>query len=136
MIRRATEADMPRISEIRLAVRENILRDPAKITRADVLWFIENPGIFLWEEDGVIAGFSAADPRNGSIWALFMDARYEGRGIARALFARAVAVLDEAHAPRPWLHTTPGTRAERFYRAAGWIVTGMQGDQVVFERPV
>ena len=134
MIRRANEADIPRIVEIRGAVRENRLRDPSRVTRADIEWFIANPGIFVWEEDGRIAGFSAADPRNCSIWALFMDAAYERRGIARALFARACAVLEEAGCPRMWLMTSPGTRAERFYVQAGWTVCGFEDEQLVFER--
>ncbi len=93
LIRKATDDDIPRIAEIRNNVRENILSDPSRIGVEDVRWFISNPGIFVWDDDGTIAGFSAADPRDGSIWALFMDRRYEGRGIAQALFSRACAVL-------------------------------------------
>ena len=133
MIRRATEADISRIVEIRGAVRENVLRDPSRVTLDDIRWFIANPGIFVWEEGGRIAGFSAADPRNGNIWALFMDAAYERRGIARLLFERACAVLKDAGCQRMWLTTTPGTRAENFYRMAGWQIAGFEGDQLVFE---
>jgi GNAT superfamily N-acetyltransferase len=134
MIRNAVETDIPRIVEIRGAVRENKLRDPSRVTIDDIKWFIANPGIFVWEEDGRIVGFSAADPRNCNIWALFMDAAYERRGIARALFERACAVLKAAGCERMWLTTSPGTRAERFYLQAGWTVVGDEGDQLVFER--
>ena len=133
MIRNAVEADIPRIVEIRGAVRENRLRDPSRVTLDDIRWFIANPGIFVWEEDGRIVGFAAADPRNGNIWALFMDQDYEGRGFARRLFERACAVLRAAGCARMWLTTTPGTRAERFYLKAGWTVAGIEGDQLVFE---
>ena len=68
--------------EIRAAVRENKLRDPSRVTVEDVYWFIDNPGIFVWEEDGGIVGFSAADQRNGSIFALFVDEAYEGAASA------------------------------------------------------
>ncbi len=135
MIRRATAADIPRIGDIRMNVRENILRDPSRVTDADVLWFIDHPGIFVWEADGVIAGFSAADPRDGSIWALFMDQAYEGRGIGRTLLARACDVLLTAGWQRMWLTTSPGTRAEQFYIRAGWRVTGMKGDSLLLETP-
>jgi len=135
MIRNATDADIPRIVEIRAAVRENRLRDPSRVTLADIQWFIANPGIFVWQEDGRIVGFAAADPRNGNIWALFMDQAYEGRGFARHLFRRACEVLENAGCQRMWLTTTPGTRAEKFYRKAGWTVAGTDGDQLVFERP-
>ena len=134
MIRKATRADIVRIVEIRAAVRENRLRDPARVTVEDICWFIDNPGIFVWDEAGKIVGFSAADPRDGSIFALFMDEAYEGRGIARALFECACNVLIDARCPRMWLTTWPGTRAERFYRRAGWHVTGTEGGNLIFER--
>jgi hypothetical protein len=57
LIRKATRVDVPRIMEIRAAVRENKLRDPSRVTVEDVYWFIDNPGIFVWEEDGGIVGF-------------------------------------------------------------------------------
>ena len=135
MIRRATPADIPRIMEIRANVRENRLRDAARVTVEDVRWFVDNPGIFVWVEDGKIVGFSAADPRSGNIFALFIEAAYERRGIGRALFERACKVLDEAGCPRQWLTTWPGTRADAFYRKAGWRVTGEEDGNLVFERP-
>jgi GNAT superfamily N-acetyltransferase len=136
-IRNATRADLPRISEIRNAVRENRLSDPPEVKPEDIHWFIDNPGVFVWDEAGKIVGFSAADPRDGSIFAMFMDAAYEGRGIGRALFERACAVLEDAGCPRMWLTTEPGTRAERFYRRAGWHVVGIREDngELIFEAP-
>jgi GNAT superfamily N-acetyltransferase len=131
MIRNANESDIPRIVEIRGAVHENKLRDPSRVTVEDLRWFIANPGIFVWEEDGGIVGFSAADPRDGSIFALFVDPAFEGRGFGRLLFERACAVLRNAGCERMWLTTSPGTRAEKFYLKAGWKVT--EGDQFVFE---
>ncbi len=134
MIRNAEEPDIPRIAEIRAAVRENKLRDPSRVTIDDVRWFIANPGIFVWEEDGRIVGFSAADPRDCSIWALFMNQAYEGRGIGRRLFERACAVLIAAGCRRMWLTTSPGSRAERFYLKAGWEVVGARDDDLILER--
>ena len=123
-IRRATEADRERISEIRFSVKENILRDRSRVTHDMVTWFIENPGIWLWEEDGRILGFSAADTRDGSIWALFVAPGHERRGIGRALFAKACDVLRQEGHRTAWLTTQAGSRAEGFYRAAGWKVIG------------
>jgi GNAT superfamily N-acetyltransferase len=133
MIRNANESDILRIVEIRGAVHENKLRDPSRVTIEDLRWFIANPGIFVWEEEGGIVGFSAADPRDGSIFALFVDPAFEGRGFGRLLFERACAVLRNAGCERMWLTTSPGTRAEKFYLKAGWKVTGVEGDQFVFE---
>lgn len=78
MIRRATRDDIPRIMETRALVRENRLRDPSRVTVEDVCWFLDNPGIFVWIEDGDIVGFSAGDPRTGNIYALFVGQAYEG----------------------------------------------------------
>jgi GNAT superfamily N-acetyltransferase len=134
LIRKATRHDIPRITEIRAGVRENKLRDPSRVTIEDVCWFIDNPGIFVCESGGKIVGFSAADPRNGNISALFVEEDYEGRGIGQALFERACGVLVEARSPRMWLTTWPGTRAEQFYRRAGWRVVGTVDGNLVFER--
>jgi ribosomal protein S18 acetylase RimI-like enzyme len=120
--------------EIRAGVRENKLRDPSRVTIEDVCWFVDNPGIFVSEAGGKIVGFSASDPRNGSIFALFVEEDYEGRGIGQALFERACGVLVEARSPRMWLTTWPGTRAEQFYRRAGWRVVGTDDGNLVFER--
>jgi len=123
-IRRATEADRERISEIRFAVKENILRDRSRVTHAMVTWFMENPGIWLWEEDGRVLGFSSADTRDGTIFALFIDPAHEGRGIGRALFTRALDSLRAAGHRTGSLTTEPGSRADRFYQKAGWKVMG------------
>jgi GNAT superfamily N-acetyltransferase len=134
LVRKADRADIPRLKEIRDTVRENRLRDPSRVTVEHYCWFIDNPGIFVWEEDGKIVGFSAADPRDGNIWALFMDGAYERRGIGRALFERACNVLIETGCPRMWLTTWPGTRAEELYRKAGWHVTGTSDGNLAFEK--
>jgi len=136
LLRRATEHDIARIFEIRNSVRENRLNDPAKVTVDDVSWFIASPGIFLWEANAQVVGFSAADPRNGSIWALFIDQAFEGRGIGRLLLARACVVLQEAGFARMWLTTDPGTRAEKFYRVAGWQAVGRKGSELLFEKDI
>jgi len=136
LIRKATRDDIPRIMEIRAGVRENILRDSSRVTFNDVCWFVDNPGIFVWIDDQRVVGFSAADPRNGNVYGLFVEGGYERRGIGRALFECACDVLIEAGCPRIWLTTWPGTRAERFYREAGWQVTGEDDGNLVFERPI
>jgi GNAT superfamily N-acetyltransferase len=136
LIRKATKAEIARIMEIRAGVRENGLRDPSRVKVEDVCWLVDNPGLFVVEEDGMIVGFSAADPRNGNIVALFVEEAHEGRGVGRALFERACNVLIEAGCPRMWLTTWPGTRAERFYRDAGWRITGTDDGNLVLEKPM
>jgi GNAT superfamily N-acetyltransferase len=89
MIRKATRADRPRISEIRFAVRENRPSNPALIEPL-VDWLFDNSIFWVWEEDGAIQGFSAAHPRDGSICALFVHPLYERRGIGPQPHASAL----------------------------------------------
>ncbi|QCI65695.1 GNAT family N-acetyltransferase [Phreatobacter stygius] len=134
MIRVATRADLERIGEIRMAVRENRLTQPAKIVD-QVEWLIDRDGFWVWDQDGTIQGFSSADPRDGSIFALFIDPDFEGRGAGQALLAAACAALKGAGHCKAWLTTGHGTRAERFYRLNGWAATGLADNgQIVFEK--
>ncbi|TCU32394.1 GNAT family N-acetyltransferase [Rhizobium azibense] len=133
MIRKATERDIARIVEIRNSVTENRLSDPGKITLDELRWFIANPGIFVWEQQGDVQGFCAGDPRNGNLWALFVDDAFAKRGIGTALLARACSVLEDAGHDRIWLTTDPKTRAERLYRQAGWELIGEKDDELLFE---
>ena len=124
-MRLAGPADIPRIAAIRAAVRENRLRDPATVTPAMIAEFMDGIGRFwVYEERGRIIGFSAADFRDGHIWALFVEAEHEGRGIGRALLDRACAVLLARGHLEANLATGAGTRAERFYRRDGWREAG------------
>jgi len=125
-IRRARFEERDRINEIRFAVHENKLGDPTAVTEAHYAWFTEHPGIWVWEEeeDGRILGFSAGDTRDGTIWALFVDPAHERRGIGRALLEAACESLRCAGHRTAMLTTEPGTRAEGFYRAAGWSAIG------------
>ncbi|MGL4286693.1 MAG: GNAT family N-acetyltransferase [Phreatobacter sp.] len=133
MIRVATRADLARIGEIRMAVRENRLSNPDKIVD-QVGWLIDRDGFWVWDQDRAIQGFSSADPRDGSIFALFVDPDREGQGIGQALLAEACAALKTAGHAKAWLTTGHGTRAERFYRRNGWTETGLTDNgQIVFE---
>lgn len=90
VIRQATEADIPRLIEIRAAVRENQLRDPSRATPADYTWFIAHSDIWLWTDYGTILGFSAGDPRDGSIWALLDYGDDPGQILTQGLLRRDV----------------------------------------------
>jgi len=136
MIRKATTADRPRISDVRLAVRENVLSNPGKIEQT-ALWIYENSAFWVWEQDGAVQGFSAADPRDGTIFALFVHPDYEGRGIGRTLLPLACDELRAAGHSVATLNTVAGTRAERFYREDGWTEVGRKEDgQIVFRKPL
>ena len=55
MIRKATHADRPRISEVRLAVRENQL-SAASVSKVETTanWIFENATFWVWEEAGAV----------------------------------------------------------------------------------
>jgi len=136
VIRLATRTDIPRIFEIRYSVRENRLTDPSLVTGADAERFIGDGALWVWQEaDGLVAGFSGSDRRDGSIWALFVAPGHEGKGIGRALLTRACDALRDAGHCEAWLTTEPGSRAERHYRAAGWTAGGLSAKgELIFRK--
>ena len=135
MIRSATIFDIPRLVEIRGSVRENRLSDPNRVTIADYERHIAHGPIHVWEEDGVIKGLSASDPRDGSIFGLFVDPAYEGSGIGQALIAAACRSVAKAGHSMAKLSTVAGTRAERFYLRNGWITEGFtERGEVIFTK--
>jgi len=73
MIRKATLADRPRITEVRHAVRENRLSQ-ASVAKVDTTadWIFANAAFWVWEEDAAVQGFAVADPRDGTIFGLFI----------------------------------------------------------------
>lgn len=136
MIRKATLADRPRISEVRNAVRENRL-SPASVAKVDATadWIFANAAFWVWEAHGAVQGFAVADPRDGTIFGLFIHPDYEGRGIAQALLPRACEDLRAAGFAVATLTTGPDTRAERFYRTNGWEETGRQDNgEIIFRK--
>jgi len=134
-MRTAVYADIPRMVELRASVRENRLGDPTRVTLADYMWFIDNAAIHVWDVGDTIRGLSAGDPRDGSIWALFVDPAFEGRGIGQALIAASCAALRQAGHRSATLSTDAGTRAERFYLRNGWTPRGRNPrDEIVFSK--
>ena len=126
-LRRATEGDIPAMSRIRLAVRENALSNPARITMQMYRDYLDALGRgWVAELDGAIAGFAYADRTDGSIWALFVDPVREGRGAGKALLRLAADWLFEIGFDEIRLGTAANTRADRFYAAQGWTREGMK----------
>ena len=134
-IRRAVLEDIPDLMTLRASVRENRQSETNAVTGDDVADFMRHSAIWVWQEDRRILGFSAGDTQCGWVWALFVDPGHEGRGIGRALLARACRTVARAGFAHATLTTDPGTRADGFYRRAGWIDAGWTEDgEVIFER--
>jgi len=118
--REATLDDWAPITEVRMSVRENVLRDPSKVTQADYVAYVTEIGKgWVAEIGGRIVGFSFAN-RSGLIWALFLRPGTEGRGIGKQLLALCLDWLRAIGVREAFLDTGPGTRAEEFYRRQGW----------------
>jgi GNAT superfamily N-acetyltransferase len=119
--RQATERDIPAMSAIRLAVTENVLSDPSRVTEQMYRDYLALLGRgWVAESGGAIAGFCYADKEHDSIWALIMARQYEGQGIAKRLLRMAVDWLFEQGSDSVQLTTTAGTRADAFYARQGW----------------
>lgn len=134
-VRVATEADLPEMSRVRMSVRENRLADPTSLRPGDARWMLAGDGRgWVCEVDGSIVGFAMADRSGANVYALFVEPAYEGRGIGRILHDTMMDWFFTAGVKSVWLSTDPGTRAERLYRAAGWIFCGtMSNGEIRFE---
>lgn len=120
VLRQATQQDIPVMHRIRLAVRENRLTSGA-IREEHYYSEIEvtGRGWVVVEGQDVVA-FAVGNKDEANIWALFVDPEHEGQGYGRMLHAAVVEWLFAQGTHCIWLSTAPGTRAQRFYEAAGW----------------
>lgn len=122
---------------IRLAVRENRLADPAFVTEQSYLPYLAAGCAWVAVSDREVVGFAILDPDKRQIWALFVDPSAEGAGLGTKLHERMLAFAAAKNISHLSLTTTPGTRAERFYVAAGWRTTGTTADgDIRLERDV
>ena len=128
MIRQAHVKDIPQIQIVRNAVKENTLSDPGLVPDADVEDYILRRGRgWVWEEAGRIIGFSIVSVSDQNVWALFVEPGQDKKGIGRALHDEMMDWYFQQSDQPIWLSTSAGTRAEGFYRKAGWQETGLYG---------
>jgi GNAT superfamily N-acetyltransferase len=131
LVRVATAADIPAMQRIRLAVAENRLSDPARITQAHYHAHLGPLGRGWVAEDATgVCGFACGRTTDGNVWALFVDPAHEGRGAGTALHDAMVHWLSAQGVARLWLTTGRGTRAEGFYLRRGWRVEGGDAGEV------
>jgi len=134
LLREAQVADIEAMSVVRLAVKENVLSNPALVTYDDYVEYLTRRGRgWVAEVAGRIAGFAIVDLQDHNVWALFVHPDFEGQGLGRALHDTMLAWYFRQTQEPLWLGTAPGTRAEGFYRKAGWRDVGMYGKEVKFE---
>jgi GNAT superfamily N-acetyltransferase len=135
LIREARVADIPQIQVVRNSVKENTLSDPGLVTDADCELFMTQKGKgWVCGINQQVVGFAIADLQGHNIWALFLLPAFEKQGIGRQLHDVMLDWYFAQTTETVWLSTSPGTRAEAFYRKAGWRETGIYGkDEIKFE---
>ena len=128
IFREANVNDVPQIQIVRHLVKENVLSDPSLVTDNDCEEYLTVRGKgWVCEINSKIAGFAIADLKENNIWALFIDPLHERKGIGKQLHDLMIDwYFSETDHP-VWLSTDPGTRAEEFYRRAGWKEIGIHG---------
>jgi GNAT superfamily N-acetyltransferase len=128
IIREAQIKDITAIQFVRHSVRENKLSDPALVQDKDVEDYITRRGKgWVCEISNTIIGFAIVSVADHNVWALFIQPGFEGKGIGRRLHDEMINWYFNQTAETAWLSTAPGTRAEAFYRKAGWKEAGKHG---------
>lgn len=135
IIRQAHTRDIEALHTVRMAVKENVLSNPALVTQQDYEAFLTTAGRgWLGEVEGRVAGFAIVDMERHNVWALFVHPDFESRGIGRRLQDTMLQWYFAQTGHTLWLSTGPGTRAEEFYRRTGWKETGTTaGGETRFE---
>jgi GNAT superfamily N-acetyltransferase len=135
IIREARTEDISQMHRVRVSVKENILPDPAMITEKEYEDYLVRRGKgWICEIDNTIVGFSIVSVLDKNVWALFVQPGYENQGIAQKLHREMMKWYFLQTDETIWLGTAPGTRAERFYRKAGWKQTGLRANgEIMFE---
>lgn len=135
IFREATIADIPQIQIVRNSVKENQLSNPALVTDADCEEFLTVRGKgWVCVDHNRVIGFSIADLKDHNVWALFLLPEYEKQGIGKQLHQLLLDWYFSQTTETIWLGTAPKTRAENFYRKAGWKEIGTHGKgEIKFE---
>lgn len=134
-IRVAEIKDIPQIQLVRNLVTENRLSDPALVPDNDVEDYINRRGKgWVCEINDEVVGFAIADLVDNNIWALFIHPDFERIGIGKNLHDEMLNWYFSQTDKTLWLGTAPKTRAEMFYRKAGWKEVGIHGKgEIKFE---
>ncbi|RQO31850.1 GNAT family N-acetyltransferase [Taibaiella sp. KBW10] len=134
-LRIATLEDIPQMQRIRNTVTENTLSDPGLVTDADYREYMCSRGKgWVCDWNGEIVGFAIADMQDHNVWALFVKTGWAQKGIGRQLHDTLLDWYFAQTKETLWLGTAPATRAETFYRKAGWLETGRHGQgEIKFE---
>lgn len=131
--RHATTADIESMFMVRASTRQNPISAERLaglgITPSSVASAIEAGDIESWvcEHVGSVVGFCSADMHSGEILVLAVLPEHEGKGIGKKLLSLAIESLQSHGYTRLWLFadSSPSARSHGFYRANGWVPTGL-----------
>ncbi len=131
-IREAKVDDIKQIQIVRNSVTENALSNPYLVTDQDCEEFITVRGKgWVCETDELIVGFAIADLKENNIWALFLNPEFEKKGFGQQLHKTMLDWYFKQTKKTVWLSTAINTRAEKFYRKAGWKEVGVHGTKEI-----
>jgi GNAT superfamily N-acetyltransferase len=134
-IREANINDIQQIQIVRNLVDENKLSNPDLVSDEDCRIFITERGKgWVGEIDRKIIGFSIVDLEKHNVWALFVHPDFAKKGVGRKLHDIMLDWYFSQTDHPVWLGTEPKTRAEAFYKKAGWKIVGTHGKgEIKFE---
>lgn len=121
--RKALEALQWRASLANEGDRDALLRHPDAIDLP--LEQIAAGGVFVLEQDGAIAGFSAILPRDDGdieLDALFVEPRIQRQGVGRRLIEHSAELARSMGSNA--LHVVGNLHAKQFYLACGFTIVG------------
>ncbi len=135
IFREAKISDIPQLMRVRFAVKENVLSNPLLVTEKDCEEFLFHRGKgWVCEIDNVVVGFAIVDLKDNNVWALFVQPGFDGKGIGKRLHDDMLDWYFRQTDNTIWLGTSPNTRAEKFYKKAGWKETGTRKNgEIKFE---
>lgn len=129
IFREATIEDIDNYMIVRMSVKENVLNNPALVTKEDNVDYLTKYGKgWVCEIDNKIIGFSIVGLTQRNVWALFVHPEFEGKGIGRKLHDIMIDWYFNQTTEKIWLGTEQKTKAEKFYKKRGWTEVGMHGD--------
>ena len=135
IFRDATINDIDNCMIVRMAVKENVLNNPALVPRKDYVDYLTIYGKgWVCEIENRIIGFSIVGLTQRNVWALFVLPEFEGNGIGKKLHDTMIDWYFNQTSEKIWLGTEQKTKAESFYKNRGWKEVGMhEDDETKFE---
>lgn len=121
LFREARVEDIEQIHVVRLSVRENALVNLSLISEDDYVRLLTKEGKgWVCESDSKIVAFAVVDTIKKNVWALFVHPQFQTKGIGSRIQTLMLDWYFANETETLWLSTDAETRADAFYRKAGW----------------